>query len=97
MLRSGDGVTEPSGADGDAPRAGDRPVSTGSGWIGSPARLAFGVFLAAAGALLVLEHRAHLLGAWLLLLFLAACLAAHLFMHRRHGGRGDREGAGHGR
>jgi fatty acid desaturase len=56
----------------------------------SPAGLALGVFLAVAALLLVLEHGAHLLGAWPLLLLLL-CAGMHLFMHRGHGhGGGDR-------
>lgn len=51
-------------------------------------RIAFGVFAASALAFLVLEHRAHLLGAWPLL-FLVFCLGAHLLMHRGHGGGHD--------
>lgn len=51
----------------------------------TPAGLAICVFLAAAGVLLVFEHRVHLLGAWPLL-FLLVCGGMHFFMHRGHGG-----------
>ncbi|MEX1258530.1 MAG: DUF2933 domain-containing protein [Gemmatimonadota bacterium] len=55
----------------------------------SAARVTLLFFLGVAGVLLILEHRAHLLGAWPLL-WLAACVGAHLFMHRGHarGGHG---------
>jgi hypothetical protein len=56
----------------------------------SPARLAVIVFIVAAGVLLILEHRTHVLGYWPLLL-LAACIGSHFFMHRGHG-----KGGGHG-
>ncbi len=56
----------------------------------SRARVAFGVFLAVAALLLILEHRAHALDYWPFLL-LGACLVMHLFMHRGHG-----KGGGHG-
>lgn len=56
-----------------------------------PARLAVIVFIVAAGVVLILEHRAHVLGYWPLLLLLAACIGSHLFMHRGHG-----KGGGHG-
>lgn len=42
-------------------------------------------FAVAAGFLLVVEHRAHVV-AWLPWLFLLACPLMHLFMHRGHGG-----------
>lgn len=58
----------------------------GSFWR-SPAGVAFGVFLAVAILFLVLEHNAHLLGAWPLL-FLIVCVGMHFFMHRGHGGHG---------
>ncbi|MFZ5557466.1 MAG: DUF2933 domain-containing protein [Pseudomonadota bacterium] len=47
-------------------------------------------FIAIAGVLLFLEHRAHLLGA-LPFLLLLACPLLHFFMHGGHGGQ-----AGHG-
>lgn len=50
----------------------------------SPAGLALCVFLAGAAVLLVLEHGAHLLGAWPWLLLLY-CIGMHVFMHRGHG------------
>jgi hypothetical protein len=66
----------------------------------SPSGLTLGVFLAVAALFLVLEHGAHLLGAWPLL-FLLLCVGMHLFMHRGHGGHGsegraDRTGRGKG-
>jgi hypothetical protein len=46
-------------------------------------------FLAAAGFLLVYEHRAHIFtGSGLLIALLAGCVLMHLFMHGGHGGRG---------
>jgi hypothetical protein len=57
----------------------------------STSRLALVLFLAAAAGLLVLEHRAHLLGSWPLLLFLGVCLGAHFLMHRGHGRGGNHE------
>lgn len=42
-------------------------------------------FLAISGALLLTEHRAHVLGA-LPYLLLPACLLMHVFMHKGHGG-----------
>ena len=59
----------------------------------SPAGIALCVFLAVAGLLLVLEHGAHILGAWPLL-FLLICGGMHFFMHREHGGHGDHDGHG---
>jgi fatty acid desaturase len=56
----------------------------------SPARVVVIVFIVAAGVLLILEHRAHVLGYWPLLL-LAACIGSHFFMHRGHD-----KGGGHG-
>jgi Protein of unknown function (DUF2933) len=47
-------------------------------------------FLAIAGALLLTEHRAHVLGV-LIYLPLLACPLMHFFMHGGHGGHG-----GHG-
>lgn len=56
----------------------------------SPTGVTLVVFLVVAGLFLVLEHGAHLLGAWPLL-FLLLCAGMHFFMHRGHGGHG-----GHG-
>ena len=69
---------------------------------GSIARVAIGVFLAIAAVLLVLEHRAHLLGTSPLLLFLLVCVGMHFLMHRGHGSHrngdhgGERTGGGNG-
>ena len=60
----------------------------------SPAGLTLGAFLAVGALFLVLEHRAHLLGAWPLL-FLLLCGGMHLFMHRGHGGHDSRVGEKH--
>ena len=65
------------------------PVDRGTFWR-SPAGLTLGVFLAVAALLLVLEHGAHLLGAWPLL-FLLLCGGMHFFMHRGHGGHGGHD------
>jgi fatty acid desaturase len=59
-------------------------------FLATPAGLALCVFLAVAALLLLLEHGAHLLGAWPLVLLLL-CAGMHLFMHRGHDhGGGDR-------
>ena len=68
-----------------------------SGFWRSPLGFALGFFLVLAGVLLVLEHRAHILGAPPLLLLLGACIVMHLFMHRGHGSQGDDGHAGHGK
>jgi fatty acid desaturase len=57
-------------------------------FLRSPAGMALCVFLAVAALFLVLEHSAHLLGAWPLLILLV-CFVMHLFMHRGHGSRGS--------
>ncbi len=62
-----------------------------AGFWRSPAGIVLCVFLAVAGLLLVLEHGAHILGAWPLL-FLLICGGMHFFMHRGHGGNGNRHG-----
>lgn len=64
----------------------------------SPLGFAVGVFVVAIALLLVLEHRAHLLGASPLLLFLFVCIGMHFLMHRGHGSHGDdkRKGSGDG-
>jgi hypothetical protein len=54
----------------------------------TPAGLTLGFFLAVGGLFLVLEHGAHLLGAWPLL-FLLLCVGMHFLMHRGHGGHGS--------
>ncbi len=49
-------------------------------------QLAFAIFAAIAGVLLLMEHRAHVLP-YLPWLLLAACPLMHVFMyHGRHGG-----------
>ena len=53
----------------------------------SPIGLVLCGFLAIASLFVLLEHRAHLLGLWPLLLLLV-CGGMHLFMHRGHGGHG---------
>lgn len=56
-----------------------------TGYRLSRAGLVFCILLGAAVILLLLEHRAHVLG-WLpLLLILLVCGGAHFFMHGRHG------------
>lgn len=55
----------------------------------SPAGFALCVFLAVAALLLLLEHGAHVLGAWPLLL-LVLCVGMHFFMHRGHGAHRSR-------
>jgi len=71
------------------------PSSDGSFWT-SRTLLACLALLAIAVFLLVSEHRAHSLGAGLLLLLLA-CPLLHIFMHGRHGGHGGHGGHGHPR
>ena len=51
--------------------------------------------LLAGGLLLVLEHRAHLLGSAPLLLFLAVCIGMHFFMHGGHDHDRDATHSGH--
>ena len=70
--------------------------SLNSGWPG-PRRATVLIAILLSGLLffLVMEHRAHLLGAWLWLL-LAACLLLHLLLpHGDDGGEGHEDG-GHG-
>jgi hypothetical protein len=62
-------------------------------FLRSPIGIALCVFLAVAVLLLLLEHGAHVLGAWPLLLLLL-CIGAHFFMHRGHGHGGSHEGGG---
>ncbi|MDP1702752.1 MAG: DUF2933 domain-containing protein [Aestuariivirga sp.] len=50
--------------------------------------MTLGVFLVVGALFLLLEHCAHLLGAWPLL-FLLLCGGMHFFMHRGHGGHGS--------
>ncbi|MDZ4735450.1 MAG: DUF2933 domain-containing protein [Rhodospirillaceae bacterium] len=57
----------------------------------SPAVFTLGVFLAVAALFLLLEHGAHFLGAWPLLLLLI-CVGAHFSMHRGHGGHSGHDG-----
>lgn len=66
-------------------------------FLGTPAGLALCVFLAVAGVLLWVEHRAHVLGALPLLLPLLLCVGMHFFMHRGHGGTHGHGGDGDGR
>lgn len=64
--------------------------SEGSG--ASRAWIAFAVFAAVIGFLLLYEHRAHVLtGNAVLFALLAACVGVHLFMHGGHGGHGGGE------
>lgn len=71
-----------------------KPPSAGlGGFVRSRTGITLLVFLAVAGVLLVLEHRAHIPGDyWLLGGLLALCGGMHLFMHGGHGGGG---GGGH--
>jgi hypothetical protein len=50
------------------------------------------VFLVVAGVLLMVEHRAHVLGALPLALPLLICVGMHFFMHGQHGGHGGHGG-----
>ena len=54
-------------------------------FFGSRSGIAFIVFLIAAGYFLWTEHRAHVIGALPLVLFLAVCIGMHFFMHGGHG------------
>lgn len=57
----------------------------------TPAGTVLAVFLAVAGLLLIFEHRAHILGDWVLFLPLLICIGMHFFMHGSHGhGNHDR-------
>lgn len=52
--------------------------------------IAFAIFAAIAGVLLVYEHRMHVFtGDALLIGLLAGCIGVHLFMHGGHGRHGD--------
>ena len=66
----------------------DEQSSEKAGLLTSRSGLVLLGFLVIAGALLLSEHRAHVLGAsvWLLLL---ACPLLHMFMHGGHGGHGS--------
>lgn len=65
----------------------------GSFWK-TRAGVALIVFLAIAGLVLVLEHRAHIFaGDGLLVLLLVVCIGMHFFMHGGHGGH---SGGNHG-
>jgi hypothetical protein len=65
----------------------------GSSFLRSPTGIALCVFLAVAALLLLLEHGAHVLGAWPLLLLLL-CVGVHFFMHRGHSHGGSHDGGG---
>jgi hypothetical protein len=67
------------------------PSSRERGRIPAAARVALIVLGAAAAGLLLLEHRAHVLGTSPLLVLLIVCIAAHFFMHRGHGRGGGHE------
>jgi hypothetical protein len=56
----------------------------------TPAGFALCAFLAVAGVLIWIEHRAHVLGALPLLLPLVICVGMHFFMHRNHASRHGR-------
>ena len=64
-------------------------------FLNTPAGFALCVFLAIAGVLLWIEHRAHILGVLPLLMLPLICIGMHFFMHRGHGGHhghgGDRD------
>lgn len=60
---------------------------TGKFWSTSTG-FVFCAFLLIGGTLLAFEHRAHILGAFPLLLPLLVCVSLHVFMHRRHGAHG---------
>jgi hypothetical protein len=62
----------------------------------SPVGLVLCGFLAIAALLVLLEHRAHLLGLWPLAALLLVCGGMHFFMHRGHGGHGGHDAHGHG-
>lgn len=68
--------------------------SGNGGWFGSRRSLVLIVFLAIVGFFLFTEHRAHLFGI-LPYLLLLACPFVHMFMHGRHGKRGDGSGGHH--
>lgn len=58
-------------------------------FLTSRAGFVFIVFAIIAGALLLTEHRGHVLGA-LIWLPLLACPFMHMFMHQGHGGHSQR-------
>ena len=61
-----------------------KPTPPTQSWWRTPSGLVLLGFLAIAAFFLVMEHRAHVLGAlpWILLLL---CPLLHLLMHRGHG------------
>jgi len=65
------------------PEGGDRNRRP---FLNTPAGFALCVFLAVAGVLIWIEHRAHILGTLPLLLPLLICAGMHFFMHKGHGG-----------
>lgn len=62
----------------------------------SPIGLVLCGFLAIGALLVLLEHQAHVLGLWPLLILLV-CGGMHFFMHRGHGGHGAHSHGGQGR
>jgi hypothetical protein len=62
------------------------------GWFTSKANWVLVGFLAIIGFLLLMEHRAHVLGALPIIILLLACVVMHRFMHGGHGGD---HGGGH--
>lgn len=61
-------------------------------WRSKSGLVAIG-FMLIATVFLLSEHRAHALG-YLPFLLLLACPLLHMFMHKGHGGHGDRPGPG---
>jgi len=71
-----------------------QPTPRGGGFWRSRWGIALIAFLAAAGFLLVYEHRAHLLtGNGSLVALLLLCVSVHFFMHGGHGATVARGGA----
>ncbi len=65
------------------------------GWFTSKANWVLIGFLAIIGFLLLTEHRAHVLGAFPIIILLLVCVVMHRFMHGGHGedhGSGDSNG-----
>lgn len=62
------------------------PEGKESGFFQTRVGHVFMVFIASAAILLVIEHRSHIGGNWLLIGLLALCIGMHFYMHGAHSG-----------